>query len=82
MISVPRRRLLIVSNGVWLEALDPTGRLWRTRRISWDGVRSIVVGESSLSGEAYEPMTDSWTPFAVDLSSGESEGGSYGGPLM
>jgi len=30
-----------------------------------------------LVGEAYDPMTDDWAPFEVDIETGELRGGSY-----
>jgi len=72
--------IMVFGNGLWFEALGPNGFLWQTRRLSWDGMRSILLEEMTLSGEGYDPMTDSWVPFAVDLNSGNAEGGSYNGP--
>lgn len=75
IFKVPGR--LVMSNGLWLEATDGEQLLWRSRRISWDGMMSLrVEGEVAL-GEAYDPMTDEWTSFRVDLEKGEVTGGSY-----
>jgi hypothetical protein len=54
--------------------------LWRTRRVSWDGVRKVALKDFSLFGEAYNPMDDSWHSFSVNLRDGKSVGGSYNGP--
>ena len=68
---------LVVSDGFYVEATDGEHLLWRTRRVSWDGIVGLrIEGERAL-GEAYDPMTDEWIPFSVDLANREVEGGSY-----
>jgi len=82
VLDVPEIDSLVFTNGLWFEAYGVSGRLWRSPRLSWDGVRSLSRSESTLSGEAYSPMDGSWHAFSVDLSSGHAEGGSYDGPPM
>ncbi|TWT74503.1 hypothetical protein Pla123a_33260 [Posidoniimonas polymericola] len=60
--------------------MGASGLAWKTRRLSWDGFRELRVAGSSLFGEAYTPMGDSWHEFEVDLETGEAVGGSYNGP--
>ena len=57
--------------------LGPSGVLWRTRRLSWDGFDQIRLDESTLSGLAWNPLDDRWDPFTVDLATGASTGGSF-----
>lgn len=73
---------IIVSNGFWLEAFNAHQIIWKSRRFSWDGIRHIACSGVIVTGEAFDPMSDKWFPFRVDLSSGEVEGGSYTGPSM
>jgi len=80
VISLPESQMLIFGNGLWFEAIGSDGFLWKTQRISWDGMRSIRNNEVMVTGEAYDPMTDSWLSFSVDLCTGKSTGGSYNGP--
>lgn len=70
---------LLLGNGLWFEAIGPEGLLWRSDRISWDGMRSLKITGPNLSGEAWDPLSDSWVPFALDLITGRSRGGSYEG---
>ena len=65
------------SNGLWLEATDGERLLWRTRRLSWDGMMEVRVDGERIVGHAYDPMNDEWTPFAVEIATGEAFGGSY-----
>ncbi|WP_146588924.1 hypothetical protein [Posidoniimonas polymericola] len=80
VLPVPDLELLVFDNGIWLEGMGASGLAWKTRRLSWDGFRELRVAGSSLFGEAYTPMGDSWHEFEVDLETGEAVGGSYNGP--
>lgn len=71
---------LVLGNGLWFESLTANGEGWRTRRISWDGIRSARVEGTELHGEAYSPFDDHWYAFTVDLINGNVSGGSYHGP--
>jgi hypothetical protein len=76
----PDSSSLIFGNGLWFECLTSEGPGWRTRRISWDGMRNIAfIGGDQLIGEACD-LDDGWHPFSVDLRNGEVTGGSYEGP--
>lgn len=67
----------VFSNGLWLEATDGERLLWRTRRLSWDGMMEVRVAGERIVGNAYDPMTDEWAPFSVEIANGEAQGGSY-----
>jgi hypothetical protein len=80
VIPITELNLLVFGNGLWFEALGPSGRRWVTRRLSWDGMRSLQREGLRLVGEAWSPMTDDWVPLEVDLASGACSGGSYNAP--
>jgi len=80
VIEVPERNLLVFANGLWFEATGASGTVWQSRRVSWDGVRSVRRVGLTLEGEAYSPLDGEWHPFSLDLVSGHAEGGSYNGP--
>jgi len=84
VIEVPEIRGLIFGNGLWFEAVADSGPLWRSRRISWDGLRKVTVDGTVLRGEAYAPegADGAWHGFEVNVLTGEAKGGSYGGPPM
>ncbi len=71
--------ILAVSNGLWFEGFGSNGLAWRTRRFSWDGIRSVERDDFVLRGEAFSPLDDDWHPFSLDLLSGDVDGGSYEG---
>lgn len=78
---VPGQKILIVGNGLWFEAIGPSGAIWQSRRVSWDGMRSLRCDGQAITGEAYNPMgPPDWLPFKLHVASGDVEGGSYNGP--
>lgn len=79
-LPVPELSSVLFGDGLWFELLARDGLLWRSRRISWDGMRGICREGLRLFGEAWSPIEDCWLPFELDMNSGECAGGSYNGP--
>jgi hypothetical protein len=75
---------VLLGNGLWFEALGPSGLVWRTRRISWDRMRNLSLDGTAVRGEASAPWgpDGAWYPFEVDAVTGSVSGGSYNGPPM
>ena len=71
---------VVVSNGLRFEAFDAHRIFWQTRRISWDGLRTVERVGLSVTGEALDIPTDQWLPFRLDLQAGEVVGGSDSAP--
>lgn len=63
--------------GLALARLGPTGIMWHTRRLSWDGFDQMQIVQGELTGLAWSPVDSGWHPFRVDLITGKSVGGSY-----
>jgi hypothetical protein len=73
-IPIEPHDFIIFGNGLWFEAYGPSGCLWRSRRISWDGMRGLSLSDDRLSGEAWS-FEDVWLPFVLDVNTGECKGG-------
>lgn len=56
--------------GLAFGRISAEGRLWHTRRLSWDGFRNIAIRSNRIEGEAWNPIDDNWIPFKVDLTTG------------
>jgi hypothetical protein len=69
--------LLVFSTFTEFEAYGPAGHAWRTRRLSWDGFRSLQIDGDTLSGEGWTFAGDKWIEFSVQLATGEPVGGAY-----
>lgn len=72
---VPMRMLLLVDLDR-ITAHGEVGLLWQTRKISWDGLKIVDVGPTTLNGLAHDPMAMRPVPFSVDLITGVATGGS------
>ena len=79
MFFVPELGSIIFGNGLWFESIGANGLLWRSRRVSWDGMRDLAIADQTLTGRACN-LSGHWIQFAVDLKTGTSSGGSYSGP--
>lgn len=73
----PELHALIFSDGLGFECFDDHRTLWRSPRISWDGIRNIDCSGMMVTGEAYDPFSDSWVPMQLDLRAVKLTGGSY-----
>lgn len=69
--------MIVVGNGLEFGAIRADGTGWSSGRISWDGFRNVSISGSVLTGEAYSPLGDAWTPFTLDLQTGECVGAIY-----
>lgn len=69
----------IVGNGLWFELTNGHSMIWRTPRISWDGMRDIKINERRLTGQSLY-FDGTWRNFSVDLVEGTVAGASYDGP--
>lgn len=69
----------VLSDSTDIELINGCGRVWRSRRLAWDGLRVLQVTLSDILGEARH-FDDSWHPFRVKLSNGQATGGAYDGP--
>jgi hypothetical protein len=77
VFSVPDHDSMILGNGLWFECVGPEGLRWMTRRLSWDGMMEVALHGQQLHGRAFNPIDDTWSPFEVDIDTGEVTGGSY-----
>ncbi len=72
--------LLIFVDYVKLVAYGPSGFLWKTRRVSWDGIRLTGVTPECISGFGRDALRGTEVAFSVDVDTGRSEGGSSPDP--
>ena len=80
MAVYPVAEYVIYDLGTALLCVGREGVVWRTRRISWDGVDEVRLEGDRLVGTAWSPIEDRSLKFSVDLRTGAAEGGSYDEP--
>lgn len=72
---IPAAGLLLFVSFHSVEAWGAAGRLWQSKRLSWEGVR---LGESTakeLRGWGWDMKTDTELEFVLDLATGQHTGG-------
>jgi hypothetical protein len=78
-LEVPSLRAALISNHLWFELIRGEATIWRTKRLSWDGMRKIRLDGGVINGEAWR-YDQSWHPFTVDVATGATTGGAYREP--
>ena len=74
---LPYLNIVLIGDGIRLAAFSANSS-WDSERISWDGMRNIVITGTILYGEAWSPVSETWQPFQLDLLTGRSLGAIYG----
>ena len=75
---IPAAGLLLFAGFHSVEAWGPAGRLWQSKRLSWEGLRLAEATAKELHGWGWDMLTDTEIPFVIDLETG----GHAGGPLF
>lgn len=73
--SVPELQRLLFVGFTSITALEESGRLWTTERLSWEGLTISEIRGAKLLGMGWDMMTDREVPFEVDLVTGKAKGG-------
>ena len=74
LIDVPEYRMMIIVDPFTIEALGENGSLWKTHRISVEGIRNIHITGTALRGEVSD-LSGDWLPFWIDIMTGKKTGG-------
>lgn len=73
--AIPAAGLVVFANHTEMLAYDESGAKWRTKRLAWDGLKIIAVGDRTLVGEYWDIREEVMQRFEVDLTTGASRGG-------
>ncbi len=76
VIPLLRKQLLLLLDFVTITAWSQNGCLWRTRRLSYDGLKIKEIGLDLLVGSGWDPTNPNPPDFQVELSTGKCSGGS------
>jgi hypothetical protein len=79
VFEIEELNAILFGNGLWFELLGSHGMIWKSRRISWDGMSDLVINGLHLVGNSWFP-DDRGCEFTLDLVDGYVNGGSYDGP--
>ena len=78
--AVEWRDTIVLADELRFEALNRNGVVWRSERVSWDGMRDLSLDGSFVRGFAFSPIDNDYYRFVLDLETGSFTGGSYNGP--
>jgi hypothetical protein len=67
--------LVVFANYTEMLAYGKNGVKWRTKRLAWDGLKIIAVGDQTLVGEYWDIREERMQRFEVDLATGATRGG-------
>ena len=67
--------LLVLVDFTTMAAYGPEGFAWRTRRLSWDGIRIIATKGNKLWARVWDAPSNGEATVAVDLRTGLHRGG-------
>jgi hypothetical protein len=71
--------LLLFVDFTNISAYGPEGIVWRTDRLTWDGIRVTEVTPASVHGYGWDMPKDKEVEFTVDLKTGQHVGGAAPG---
>lgn len=71
---------IIAATNTHVVGVDAKGQLWKSDRISWDGIKDLHLESRLVHGKSYDPMEDNneWVDFTLDLGTKQISGSSYG----
>jgi len=75
--SLAEQNLLLFVGFHNVIAWGDSGPAWQTGRLSWEGLRITAVEDNTLLGFGWNLMTDKEVAFAVDLLTGQHQGGGF-----
>lgn len=80
----PEYGIIVLADYTKIAAFNAEGMIWKTDRISFDGIVITNIDSGYIEGEAWDPTTPVRPRFRVDIRNGKHEGGSspakYGVP--
>jgi hypothetical protein len=74
--SVSDGKALLFNEALYLSLITPAGVKWRSKRLSWDGIRNVSVAGDFVLGEGWR-YDETWHKYRVFLETGEFSGGAY-----
>jgi hypothetical protein len=67
--------IVVFADHTEMLAYDARGVRWRTKRLSWDGLKIVAVGRQAIVGEYWDIRDEAMRTFEVDLQTGAATGG-------
>jgi hypothetical protein len=71
----PEHKLVVFTDFTHMFAYNGAKNLWKSDRLSWDGITVTKVATNHIFGIAWDAMQDKEVEFAIDVRNGEHTGG-------
>jgi hypothetical protein len=72
---LPEHKMIVFVDFTHIFAYGAEKTLWRSERLSWDGITIQQVATNHLFGVAWDAMQDKEVEFALDVRNGQHTGG-------
>jgi hypothetical protein len=73
--SVPEHGLLVFADFTNIFAYNAEKNVWKSERLSWDGIKITSLGTNHIFGLGWDAMSDKEVEFVLDVRTGEHTGG-------
>ncbi len=70
VLFIDEKSLLVLNNNFNLSAYNEAGELWKTRRLTIDGIKNLKYDKNIIQGEGLA-LNDEWFPFQIDVKNGK-----------
>jgi hypothetical protein len=77
VLAAPEANVILLAGFHTVAAISPTGLLWQSARLSYEGVTMSHVDNNTLHGLGWNLQTDRELPFTLDLTTGTHQGGGF-----
>ena len=73
--TLPEHKMIVFVDFTHIFAYGPDKTLWRSERLSWDGISITQVATNHIFGIAWDAMQDKEVEFVIDVRNGQHTGG-------
>jgi hypothetical protein len=75
VVPIRSHNLILFYDYTEITAYNEDGLLWRTKRISWDGIEIDLISDKEIVGKSWDAPNNKYVEFRVNLTSGSHQGG-------
>jgi len=76
-LPLPDNKMILLVGLTVIQAVGPSGPLWTSGRLSYDGITITQIGEAYVEGEVWDPTAVTQPRFQVNLTDGKHTGGAF-----
>lgn len=81
VVSDAEQQVIIAWDYIRMLCIDQNGIRWKTRRISWDGIKDVTVHSNEIRASVWDPPKGCFRAATIDLATGTVTSGLNPPPL-